>query len=181
MKYIIRIALLAIIIFLGYKIIHSVLDPIKQAEELEAKEKAIVKRLKVIRQAQLAYRDVNERFTSSFDTLIDFMKNGELRVLTAYGDKDDSTTVFRQEIRMVSVYDSMFSNIAVDSVRYVPGKGDLEFEIGARFITKNKLKVPVFQVTDPDPDNPERIKEEDPLRVGNLNDVDYNGNWGKGL
>jgi hypothetical protein len=106
------------------------------------------------------------------------MKNGQLKVLIAYGDRDDSTTQFQQKIELVSVRDSLFKNVDIDNIRFVPGKDTMQFKIEAGEITKNNVPVPVFQVTDPDPFSKTRIKEKDPLRVGNMYDADYSGNWG---
>ena len=44
-------------------------------------------------------------------------------------------------------------------------------------VTQNNIKVPVFQITDPKPFNEVRIKEKNPLRVGDIYSVDYSGNW----
>jgi hypothetical protein len=82
---------------------------------------------------------------------------------------------------MLSVRDSLFSDVDIDNIRYLPDNDTLEFKIEAGYIWKNNVKVPVFQVTDPEPYSKERKKEKDPLRVGNINDVDYNGNWSKDL
>lgn len=178
MKYVIRIVLVLLIAFLIYKTYNSIAEPVKYEKEVIVKEQAVINKLKVIREAEMAYRDVHGEFTGNFDTLIDFMKNGQLKVLIAYGDRDDSTTQFQQKIELVSVRDSLFKNVDIDNIRYVPGKDTMQFKIEAGEITKNNVPVPVFQVTDPDPFSKTRIKEKDPLRVGNMYDADYSGNWG---
>ncbi len=99
-------------------------------------------------------------------------------MMIEFGDRDDSTTVFRSEEVLVSVKDSLFKNIDIDNVRYVPDHDTLQFEMASNVITKNNVPVPVFQVVDPKPFSKERIKANDPLRVGSVYEVDYNGNWG---
>ena len=178
MKYAIRIALVLVIIFLIYKTYKSIEEPVKYEKEVVKKEQAVIDKLKIIREAELAYRDVYGDFTGSFDTLIDFMKNGQLKVLIAYGDQDDSTTRFEQKIELVSVRDSLFKLVDIDNIRYVPGKDTMQFLIDAGEIKKNNVPVPVFQITDPEPYSKERVNEKNPLRVGNMYDADYSGNWG---
>ena len=178
MKIAIRIALLVVIGVLAYFTFQSIAKPVKYQKQVIEKEQEVVDRLKVIRDGQLAYKDVHGYFTADFDTLINFMKDGQLKVIRAFGDRDDSTTVFRQIIVEVSVYDSLFSGMDVDQVRYVPGRDDLEFEMDAGNIEQNGVYVPVFQVTDPDPFSEDRRIKNKPLRVGNMFVADYSGNWG---
>lgn len=177
MKYVIRILLLAVIVFLGYLTYNTVAKDVKYAEEVVEEEQKVIDKLKVIRDAELAFREVRGEFTGNFDTLINFMKNGQLKVLIAYGDRDDSTTVFEQRIELVSVRDSLFKDVDIDNIRYVPGHGDLEFKLEAGTIEKNNVPVPTFQCTDPEPFSEERRENSNPLRVGNLYDADYSGNW----
>lgn len=182
MKYVIRIVLLAIIIFLAYKMYRSIAEPMEYEAEVEKRERAIVKKLKHIREAQLAFKDENGRFTGSFDTLINFMQNGYLQVERLYGDKDDTTSKFVQILDSVSVKDSLFKGVDIPNIRYKPGTNNqVEFKIEAGTITRNDVRVPVFQVTDPEPFSKERQKEKNPLRVGDIYNVDYNGNWSKDL
>ncbi|MFY0645159.1 MAG: hypothetical protein JXR19_11925 [Bacteroidia bacterium] len=178
MKYAIRIVLVLLIAFLAYKTYNSVAEPVKYAKEVVIKEDAVIQKLKTIRDGQMAYKEVHGKFTGSFDTLLDFMSNGQLEVISAFGDQDDSTTVFSKSISFVSVKDSMFSDVDISNLRFVPEKDTLQFLIESGKIEKNGVWVPVFQVTDPDPYSKERLKEDNPLRVGNMYDADYSGNWG---
>ena len=177
MKYVVRILLLAVIGLLAYLTYNTVATDVRYAQEVIEEEQKVIDKLKIIRDAQLAYREVNGEFTADFDTLINFMKNGELKVLIEYGDRDDSTTVFQQKIEFVSVRDSLFRDVDIDNIRYVPGYDTLQFVMKAGEIEKNNVPVPTFQVTDPKPFSKERQEENNPLRVGNLYDADYTGNW----
>lgn len=177
MKIAIRILLFAIVVVLGYLTVESVLAPIRYAEEVEKKEALVIEKLKIIREAQMAYLDENGRFTASFDTLVDFMHNGKMSVTIEYGSKDDSTTTFRRETVEIPVKDSLFKDVDIDNIRYVPLYDTLEFEMGANTIVKNNVTVPVFQVLDPKPFSKERQENNDPLKVGSLYEVNYKGNW----
>lgn len=177
MKYVIRVILLAAIVFLTYKVAMSIIEPIRYAEEVEKREAKVVEKLKILRDGQLTYKDVHGEFSNSMDTLLDFMQNGEMTVLIQQGDKDDSTTVYRVEEQMVSVRDSLFRDVDIANLRYVPGHDTLQFIMQAATVKKNNVSVPVFEIKDPAPFSKERIKEKDPLKVGSIYDVNYNGNW----
>ena len=49
-----------------------------------------IQQLKDIRELQVAYKGVNDKYTASFDTLKQFYKNGQMIVLMQIGSKDDS-------------------------------------------------------------------------------------------
>lgn len=177
MKYVVRILLLVVIGVLGYLTYNTVAKDVKYAQEVIKEEQKVIDKLKIIRDAELAYREVNGEFTGDFDTLINFMNNGELKVVIAFGDRDDSTTVFQQRIEYVSVRDSLFKEVDIENIRYVPDSDTMQFKLEANTIEKNNVPVPTFQCTDPNPFSRERREDNNPLRVGNLYDADYSGNW----
>ena len=51
------------------------------------------------------------------------------------------------------------------------------FKIAAGDLKKNNVVVPVFEIKDPKPYSKEREAKNDPLKVGSIYDVNYNGNW----
>ncbi len=53
MKYVIRIVLLIVICILAYLTFESIAEPVRYAKEVKVKEKAVIEKLKVIRDAQL--------------------------------------------------------------------------------------------------------------------------------
>ncbi len=178
MKYVIRGVLLVVIAVLAYFTYESIAEPVRYGKEVALKEQAVIDKLKVIRDAQLTYRDQKGQFTASFDTLVDFMKNGQLKIMVEFGDRDDSTTVFTTKEMFVSVKDSMFPDVDVDNIRYVPFHDTLQFIMKADKIKTNNVLVPVFLVEDPMPFSKERQEEENPLSVGSIYEVNYRGNWG---
>jgi hypothetical protein len=178
MKYVIRGVLLVIIAVLAYFTYDSIAEPVRYGKEVAIKEQAVIDKLKIIRDAQLTYRDNHGEFTASFDTLIDFMKNGQIKIMVEFGDRDDSTTVFITKEMFVNVKDSMFPDVDIDNIKYVPFLDKVEFKMQADKITTNNVLVPVFQVEDPEPFNKERREKNNPLRVGSVYEVNYRGNWG---
>ena len=66
--------------FIVYKIIDGVMQPVRFNKEVEARKKVAVQRLKDIRELQVAFKGVNDRFTASFDTLKQFYKDAYRRL-----------------------------------------------------------------------------------------------------
>ena len=90
LKAILCILLALLCVFLVYKIYAGVMEPVKFEKEVNARKKVAVQQLKDIRDLQVAYKSVNDKFTASFDTLKQFYKTGEMVVLMQVGSKDDS-------------------------------------------------------------------------------------------
>lgn len=177
MKYVIRTVLLLLIAFLAYTTYESVAEPLRYAEEVKKKEAKVIAKLKVLRDGELAYKDVNGKFAGNFDDLLNFMENGKMIVSIQSGSKDDSTTVFTSSKMEISVKDSLFKNVDIPKLRFVPGQDTLQFTIAAGELKKNNVVVPVFEIKDPKPFSKEREAKNDPLKVGSIYDVNYNGNW----
>ena len=90
LKAILCILLALICVFLVYKIYDGVMEPVRFEKDVNARKKVAIQQLKDIRDLQVAYKSVNDRFTASFDTLKQFYKNGQMVVLMQVGSKDDS-------------------------------------------------------------------------------------------
>ena len=193
--------------YCGFLIIKSIQKPLTFNAEQKRRYDVTIQRLKDIRTAQIAFRSEHKRYTGSFDTLIDFLKTGEFRVVRIIGDLDDSATVSAGKIIrdtiMIPVLDSLFKKgYPVDSLRYVPfpkgielkpGLRNIEFEMGTNNITAGNVTVNVFEAKvtnnvllfDLDPQllfnfNVDReLKTGYPgLRVGSLTETTNNaGNW----
>ncbi len=93
LKTILCIVLALCAILLVYKIYDGIMEPVRFNKEVEARKKVAVQRLKDIRDLQVAFKGVNEKFTASFDTLKQFYNNGQMVVLMQVGSKDDSLAV----------------------------------------------------------------------------------------
>ena len=82
-----------VIILLAFFTVQSVMEPIKFNKAKDAREKVAIQQLKDIRDLQVAFKSVNGRYTSSFDTLITFYKSGKMKVVMKVGSMDDSLAV----------------------------------------------------------------------------------------
>jgi hypothetical protein len=178
MKYAIRIALVIIIAVMSYFLYDGIQKPIRYAAEVEAKEAVVKEKLLNLREAQLLFNDVHKRFASTYDSLENFILEGQIEVTVEFGDKDDTTTVYRVEKMVKNVKEEKYADFTEDEIRswkYVPEQDTLTFKLETDFIKKNNILVPVFQITDPKPFAKERA--DNPLKVGSIYDINYSGNW----
>ena len=161
MKTVLQIALVALIIIFAYILYSGIERPIEFEKVKKERYEATIARLKDIRKAELAYKDVNGKFTGSWDTLISFVKTGKLPLVRKIGMLTDSMIeagwtekmalkegkIIRDTIR-VSVLDTIFGkDYKIDEIKFVPVKDTVaQFHLGATYITTGSgIKVPVFE------------------------------------
>ncbi len=89
MKTVIKILLMVSIVVLAYMCYQSVMTPIRFDQTREQREKVIIDRLVDIRKAQLEFRDQKGGFTTSFDTLIMFLKASKKKMVMKEGSLSD--------------------------------------------------------------------------------------------
>ncbi len=170
-----RIILPIVIIGLAYLLFESIAKPIREQKKIEMIESQIIERLEDIKSAQFAYRDLNGKFASSFDSLIYSMRNQDWPVIKVTGDPEDSTSVMSYDTSYIKLVKYAFPSkeVKLDSLPYVPfNKDGAKFDLEASVIEVNGTNVPVFQVQDPDPYNPKRA-----LTLGDITQPVYSGNW----
>lgn len=178
---------------LGWFFYHRIDLRIEEAEKISRTEQQIIQKLKWIREAQTAYQAVNGEFTDNWDTLINFIKYGDIplvqrteEIITLdYGV--DSVNVQIDTLAMINVMDSMFNKqryptFNVNRLPYIPGKDNKKFKIFADKVAKGDIMVDVIEVKDFDPINPGRdedskIFNQKPLRFGSKTEVSITGNW----
>ncbi|MBQ5856921.1 MAG: hypothetical protein IIW55_06390 [Bacteroidales bacterium] len=152
---IINIALVIAAIFLAYMVYHSISQPVIFENTKTERELKVVQNLKDIRSSQGLFKENYNRYTASFDTLIEFIRTGELPVVNIIPDPNDTTftKTINDTVGYIKVLDSLFStrqNFNVESLRYIPfSEPQQEFEIQAGYITRGGMKVPVFEVKAP--------------------------------
>ncbi len=196
-----------LIIFFSYKIYDSINGPIKFNVVKNKRYSQVINRLKIIRKAQIAYKDVRGLYSNNFDSLVKFIDEG---IFTLIEKRDSSYLEYDRIYRIdmlrevividtlgtVKVKDSLFKNsdeykrmafIPVDGVR------DSVFKIQSNIINKNGYKVPVFEVKISKnvvlfDQNKDLLKQENEtisvdgvngpdIILGSLSNVSVNGNW----
>ena len=183
MKTAIQIVLIAIAILLGFQIFKSIEDPIQFEKAKKVRYEATVQKLKDIRKAEVAFKNVYGTFTGSWDTLINFIEQDSLSMVRKIGMLTDSMLeagwteeialkkgkIIRDTIR-VSVLDSLFGHsYPIEKIKYVPVPDTVaEFHLGATIITTGSgIKVPVFEAK---AHNNTILRNLDRQLVINLND-----------
>ncbi|UZD22831.1 hypothetical protein PBT90_05290 [Algoriphagus halophytocola] len=180
----------AVAIGLGYLLYKGVDDVVEKEKRIALVEAAIIEKLQMIRNAELAYQAANGKYAGSWDSLRNFISNGKIWLvqrtettkLLEYGKEE--TTVTFDTLGSVPVMDSLFNerkypDFKLESLAIVPGSGGKQFEFFADKIERNSYEINVFEVRDPDPINPERRlnNNEKALRVGSRTDASTEGNW----
>jgi hypothetical protein len=206
MKLVIQIVLWVVIaglVYLNYKAIYGPVEFNKKKEKRYAK---VIDRMDKLRKAQLAYREVNGKFTASFDSLTRFIDTADFTITqrkdTSYLDKEYLKTygvdkmkedVVIDTIGTVAVKDSLFKSYDYTKLNLVPGTEGVEFDMDAGFITVNNNSVPVFEAKVNksivlEGLDPELIIQEKQtvsvdgvngayIKVGSMDEVDTSGNW----
>lgn len=192
----VKVILAGVIILLAYLIVNSIKKPVKFENSLQTRGDSIINRLKDIRTAQTLFHYQFGRYTSSFDSLKTFVKNGKIPEVKIIPDPADTTftRTISDTIGYISIFDSIFAhkNYPIDKLNEIPfSNGDL-FSILAGKINKGGVEVAVFEVSarmetyTKDLDRQlviNRIKElEDKsqfpgLKVGSMTEATTDGNW----
>ena len=164
MKRALQIFLILLIVGLGYILFESIMSPIRFDREKNFRYERVISRLKEIRDAQVLYKSVHGRYTAGFDTLITFVKSGDVPVVRAIGnipeefiDSLKSRTkaeqlalklglITRDTIR-VPVMDSLYKDnpSGPDSMQYIPFSGGKKFNLGTADVKASGLIVNVFE------------------------------------
>ncbi|WP_026954601.1 hypothetical protein [Algoriphagus vanfongensis] len=177
-------------IALGYLLWKGVDDVVEAEKRIALVEGAIIEKLQMLRDAQLAYQASNGEYAGNWSDLRNFIQNGEIWLvqrtettkLLEYGKEE--TTVSFDTLGSVPVMDSLFNkakypDFNLETLAVVPASGGKQFEFFADKIERNSYEINVFEIRDPDPMNPERRlnNKEKALRVGSRTDASTEGNW----
>ena len=196
----------ALSIFFASQIYSSINGPIKFNQVKNDRYTMVIDRLKDIRTAQIAHKDVNGFYANNFDSLVSFIDTG---IFTLIEKRDSSYLEYNRTYRIdmlkeieivdtlgfVSVKDSLFGdNESYKMMAVVPIDGtNSEFSIKADIIDKNGYQVPVFEVKIQKnivlfDQNKDLLDQENKvisvdavngpeIILGSMTDVSTNGNW----
>ena len=205
---VINIVLCAIIVFLAVQIVKSIQAPIKFNAEQKMRETKVVEHLIDIRNAEVLYKNANNKYTDSFDTLIMFCQTAEIPIVNIIPDPTDTTftRTINDTIDFIKVMDSIKGKRAdfnINKLGVVPfSNPEKPFELEAGTIERNGIKIPVFEARTPYEvylatpgadfsekewnqrrDNikaeKENINRYAGLKVGSMEEATTDGNWEK--
>lgn len=159
MKKIIQIALALLIVVLAWLIWESIQTPIRFNKEKDKRKAATIQRLKDIRTAQIAYKDEYGKFTASFDTLIDFVKNDSMKLVKAEGALSDELLaqgwteaiavqegLIKRDTIRIAIKDTLFTpDFQADLLWKVPYTETDSFEMATANLNVSNLDVNVFE------------------------------------
>lgn len=186
--------MLVVWVSLAVFLVWSIRSSIEETKRIEMAEGRIIEQLKMIREAEIAYMQVNGQYTSDWDKLLSFIDSGDFYLIERsetiiplpYGA--DSIVVNLDTLGTVPVRDSLFRaekwprfNLA--TFPYVPGvQPQTKFDIWADKILKAGLLVNAIEVKNPRPVDPTRDEDSEyntrkPLRFGSRTSVTTAGNW----
>jgi hypothetical protein len=175
---------------LGYLLWKGVDDVVEEEKKIALIEAAIIEKLQMLRDAELAYQASNGEYADNWNDLKKFIEEGKIWIvqrtettkLLEYG-KEEITVEF-DTLGSVNVIDSLFNDrkypdFNLEALAVVPGSGGKMFEFFADKVERNQYDVNVFEIRDPAPINPERRlnNNEKALKVGSRTDASTEGNW----
>ncbi len=159
MKKVIQIVLLLLAVFLGWVLYQQFAKPVEFEKITESRSEAVIQTMKDIRAAQRAYRQAYQRFTPSFDTLVNFILHDSLTYQRAIGSADDSLAMaqgrFSRENFRMAVKDTVFSGRGLSDqyfrdLRLIPYGNGKEILMDAGVLeTSSGVAVQVFEAKAP--------------------------------
>lgn len=195
-KILLQLALLVVIVVIGYFVYKSIMQPVEFNREMNKRETVVINKLKDISNSQMIYKEVNGSYCGNFDTLIAFLSKAELPVVKMIPDPTDTTftRTINDTVGYINVSDSLFKNknYTLNQLSLIPFSDGEKFEMGADTIERGGVEVHVFQVLAPysaflkGMDEQTIInmtaKQEDidkypGLKVGSLDEPTTDGNW----
>lgn len=206
LKIVVNLVLWVIIVALGYFTFMSVYGEIKFNELKEKRYAKVIDKLIDIQSAQLAYKQVNGKFTDSFDELVKFVDTGKFTITQrrdttvrsaekskAFGVDMFDEIVLIDTLGYKSVKDSLFrTDTRYKTLMNVPGG-----QAGAKFNLKAGMldSIPVFEASvdksvilhDQNKNFVEKEKQVvsvdgvngPTLKVGSMEEIKTAGNWPK--
>lgn len=193
-------------IFFATQIYSSINGPIKFNRIKNERYSKVIDRLKDIKTAQIAHKDVRGFYANNFDSLVSFIDTG---IFTLVEKRDSSYLEYDRTYRIdmlkevtvvdtlgfVPVKDSLFrDNNSYKMMAEVPIDGtNAKFSIQADIIDKNGYQVPVFEVKVKKDvilfdQNKDLLNQENKvisvdgvngteIILGSMTEVSINGNW----
>lgn len=197
MKYIIRLVLAAVAVYLGIKLYNDIQEPIIFQKESDKRYAVTQDRLVLIKDAQLAFKEGNKRFAKNFNELVAHIDTADY-VLTSkrdtvfiafdevYKEKVEKVETLIDTLGYVSIKDSLFEKgFDLNSLSVVPVKeaNNAKFVMKAGLLQKGNNSIPVMEVSVEKEvllnGLNSRLIENDgkSLKIGSMDEVNLNGNW----
>ncbi|HPS83255.1 MAG TPA: hypothetical protein PLA88_02985 [Bacteroidales bacterium] len=196
LKLIIQIFLGLGVLALTYLIYSVIMSPVKFEKEHNTRKDIVVQKMKDIRTIQTMYMSMNGNYCSTFDSLIAFVKEGEMPLVKLTARPGDSTFTdpIRDTVGYVSIMDSLFGkrkDFNIDALANIPfsNHGNVpydKFEMKVAVVNKGNVDVNVIEVFAPKETylkgldyekHKNLVKPEYGLSFGSQTEPTTDGNW----
>ena len=204
-KILINAVLVVLVIFLGYKVYDSIMEPVRYKKATDDREKVIIEKLNQIKTLEVEYKKINGSYTNSFDTLVKFYETGQMPLVFKSGTVPDTLTeaqalemgIITRDTTLIAIKDTLLKDVEgfdihkIDIVPFTHGK--VKFEIESSTVKRANFDVSVFEVRCYKRDYLAGIKEQDllkndilimeedgkfpGLKLGSLTEPSTDGNW----
>ncbi|NQT76260.1 MAG: hypothetical protein HQ565_01005 [Bacteroidetes bacterium] len=193
---IIQVVLLLVILVLAYLVYDSINKPLNFNAKKVEKEAKVIQDLKDIRSGQLIFKKMHNEYAANLDTLLQFLREGQIPIVKKIPDPDDTTftRTINDTLGYISVADSLYGrrlHFILDSLPYIPISGVM-YSIDAGEVEKGGLKVNVFEASAHYSDilkgldnqliinlikSRNDIEKYPGLKVGSMEEPSTDGNW----
>jgi len=145
-----QLALIPLILLLGWLLFDGIKSEIDKAENIAKSESLVIARLKMLRDAQKAYFDVNTRYADSWDSLFEFINTGKMynisrkeRIIMTSMDRNPKDPKYGLEDSVLVTFDTLgvvdaknaifppekYPNLNIEELKYIPDYNGLTTEM----------------------------------------------------
>jgi hypothetical protein len=129
-----------VIVGLTAALVNSIMEPVHFNKHKAYRESVAVQRLKDIRDLQVAYKNVNGKYSSTIDSLKLFYNEGKMKITMQVGSKDDSLAMAHTE-----QLKKKFRNLTAEKFNaklhelYLAGEQNLVFQVVTEIPVKDTI------------------------------------------
>ncbi len=155
---------LVVIVVLAFMVFRSIEEPVKFEEEYNKRSTEVINKLKDIRTLQEQYKNTNNAYCNSIDSLIDFAFNGEALLVQKYGTVPDDMTeaeaiqkgLLKRDTVKVNPLEKLSAEgklitpkDKIKNLKYIPYSEGQVFQMEAGTLNKSGIQVAVFEAKAP--------------------------------
>ena len=203
---ILRVVLGVAALLFAFRIYRIIMEPIEFQGIRDKRYAAVIEQLEQLREAQLAFKNEYGMYATEIPTLVDFIKNAEVTIVER---KDSSFMQYNKVYQTDMLKDTIIYRVIgsasaltklrnqredlfpedfnADDLLTIKYSQDSTFKMGTAEVTKNGVKVPVFEIKASNKaifsdvmeqyrDYIKRLKTNE-LIVGSLTEPTLSGNW----
>lgn len=206
-KLAVQAGLIVVAIVLAILIFRSIMQPVRFNQDVDTRKEVLVQQMKDIRKIQQEYKKAYGRYLGTGDSIIDFLRNGQVPYVKMIGTVPDSLTeeeavakgIVSRETFTENAFAVLFPEHEADKESFLANLMKVPFnesgkmiELEAGFISKSGYQVPVFEAKVSYEDLLEGLNEQHVtnkvaqeknynrypgVKVGSMTEAITEGNW----